>query len=112
MKCNNCHYELNDTDKFCGLCGTPNPNYAPEESPPAVNSAQSGGDPSDLRRENTEAAQAAPGSEPKEKRTVPLWLCIICIVIIFILSIACGALAQLHFGREALTELFGRITLW
>lgn len=30
MKCEVCGVELKDTDKFCGICGTPNPNYTPD----------------------------------------------------------------------------------
>lgn len=30
MKCEICGVELKDTDKFCGICGTPNPNYTPD----------------------------------------------------------------------------------
>lgn len=30
MKCEVCGVELKGTDKFCGICGTPNPNYTPD----------------------------------------------------------------------------------
>lgn len=29
MRCSVCGVELKDTDRFCGICGTPNPNLAP-----------------------------------------------------------------------------------
>ncbi len=32
MKCKTCGVEYNDTDRFCGICGTPNPNF--EVNPP------------------------------------------------------------------------------
>ena len=32
MKCEVCGVELKDTDKFCGICGTPNPNYTTDAS--------------------------------------------------------------------------------
>ena len=33
MKCTVCGVELKDTDKFCGICGTPNPNYGADIQP-------------------------------------------------------------------------------
>lgn len=169
MRCNNCGNELKETDKFCGLCGTPNPNYtAPAENfsasaaladnttipyqsaslnlgdnaqspyppapltpvdntqspyqPAAPNSADIAQSPyksaapdfSDSAHNQPAPDKALEEKPAKEKRTAPLWLCILCIIIIFVLSIACGALAQLHFGASgaAIAEFIERTIIW
>lgn len=98
MKCMNCQNELKGTDKFCGICGTPN-------------AAFSEGAAEDKEKENSpkSAEQISPKNNEKEKKTAPLWLCILCIIIIFILSAACGILAQLHFGGTSamITKFLG-----
>lgn len=98
MKCYNCQNELKETDKFCGICGVPNP---------AFNETGTDG----RERESTPEfiEEIFPQKEEKEKKTAPLWLCILCIIIIFILSVACGVLAQLHFGNTAaiITDFLG-----
>lgn len=40
MKCTVCGVELKDTDKFCGICGTPNPDYSSETRSEAPSAAE------------------------------------------------------------------------
>lgn len=108
MVCNNCQSELKETDRFCGICGTPNPDYMKSESDTPL-SASDGNTRDTLTSDGGWDSNA---SVQKEKKTAPLWLCILCIIIIFVLSAACGALAHLHFGEAAMIEFFRRIFLW
>ncbi len=98
MKCMNCQNELKDTDKFCGICGTPNSAFN-----------EYGADDKEKENSPKSAEQISPKNNEKEKKTAPLWLCILCIIIIFILSAACGILAQLHFGGTSaiITKFLG-----
>ncbi len=133
MKCLNCNNEMKETDKFCGICGTPNPNFgSAAEDDSSVNlikgdleavhaglsvdplqspAPQTQGGP--LEQSEEKGREQDEETPQKEKRTAPLWLCILCIIIIFILSVACGALIQLHFGTpQTITNFAERILTW
>lgn len=61
MKCTVCGVELKDTDKFCGICGTPNPDYSSEtraESPSAAEAVSE-----TLKTESAENILGAPEEE-------------------------------------------------
>ena len=106
MICNECGREMPDSDKFCVICGTPNPNFesaaAPaQDYPPQPQPVNEFGmeneyrafDPSDIdtAEEDTEV-----------KRTCSLSVVVFCAVVIFMLSVACGVFAGLYFsGRNA-----------
>lgn len=73
MKCEVCGVELKDTDKFCGICGTPNPNYTTEtpseHSENIVNSVvlvpSDVTDNEDLKAEDLTEVQTQSGEEPQ-----------------------------------------------
>ena len=102
MICEKCGREIYESDKFCGICGAPNPMYkgddpvneypfyTPQRSDTAGEYSPYAG------QEPTEMKMA--GGKAKTKHTCSLSAVIICIVVIFLLSIACGVFAGLYFS--------------
>ena len=93
MICNECGREMPETDKFCVICGTPNPlfqspgqpaqNYEPYTAEP---------DPADM---------VMSGGKARVKRTCSLSAVIFCGIVIFFLSVACGIFAGLYFSARS-----------
>lgn len=93
MICNECGREMAETDKFCVICGTPNPlfqsmgqpaqNYEPYAEEP---------DPADM---------VMSGGKARVKHTCSLSAVIFCGIVIFLLSVACGIFAGLYFSAKS-----------
>lgn len=104
MICNECGREISETDKFCGICGTPNPLYQAEDDPareypfytPPVSETANEYHPYEHKEEPAEMKMA--GRKAKVKRTCSLSAVVVCIVVIFLLSVACGVFAGLYFS--------------
>ena len=163
MICKECGREMPETDKFCGICGTPNPllenvaapaqeyvpytqpdsepvqeyqpntqdngetaqenqpdseiaeEYRPNPQPdsqpvnepyqeypyPQTNSGyrpytQAAGEPADIK---------TAGRKAKVKYTCSLTAVIVCVVVIFLLSVACGVFAGLYFSARPAASL-------
>ena len=161
MICKECGREMPETDKFCGICGTPNPlfenadapaqerilytqpdsepvqehqPYTQDSSEPVQGYQPNTQDNDDTAQEHqpdsqpeSETAQGyqpytqpnvspaqeyrpyaqavneptnmkMAGGKTKVKYTCSLTAVIVCVVVIFMLSVACGVFAGLYFG--------------
>ena len=118
MKCEKCGREISETDKFCGICGMPNPVYqgddpareypfyTPQGSDTVGEYSSYTRQRSDTSDEYNPYARQEPadmkmaGKKAKVKRTCSLSAVVVCIVVIFLLSIACGVFAGLYFSQR------------
>lgn len=93
MICEKCGNEMQETDKFCGMCGTPNPLLKSEEE-------QEEYDPYKQEKDESKEMEMT-GGKAKVKRTCSLTAVIFCGVVIFLLSVACGIFAGLYFSTRS-----------
>lgn len=105
MKCNECGSEMLETDKFCGICGTPNSLIQRETAEPVQEQEPPVREQEPYEQEPAEAETAAAAEVTEEsekvKRTCSLSAVVFCIVVIFLLSVACGAFAGLYLSARS-----------
>lgn len=94
MICEKCGSEMLETNKFCGICGTPNPLH-PEAAEAVREYGSSEQEPEEAKETETAVGKA------KVKRTCSLSAVIFCGVVIFILSVTCGVFAGLYFSARS-----------
>ena len=102
MICSECGREMPETDKFCVICGAPNPLLENAEEPAQEYApyANAGGDAAGEYRPYDSTDMTMSGGKAKVKRTCSLSAVVFCGIVIFLLSVACGIFAGLYFSAR------------